>query len=110
MGLCILLRVLSRSVSKTVLRNKCSRCFYFILFIATCFGLYDGHPQVNCTKYENKLLFLQRIRCVYYSLARLSHIIILNNGSVVEIEIAISVHILYYSPEDGHQIGRNMLR
>jgi hypothetical protein len=28
MGLCILLRVLSRFVSKTILRNKYSRCFY----------------------------------------------------------------------------------
>jgi hypothetical protein len=24
----------TRFVSKTVLRNKCSRCFYFLLFIA----------------------------------------------------------------------------
>jgi hypothetical protein len=28
MGLCILLRVLSRFISKTVLYNKCLRCFY----------------------------------------------------------------------------------
>jgi hypothetical protein len=51
MGLCILLRVLSGFVSKAALRNECSRCLYFILFIATCFGLSDGHPQMNRTKY-----------------------------------------------------------
>jgi membrane protein CcdC involved in cytochrome C biogenesis len=50
MGLCILLRVLSKFVSKTVLRDKCSRCFYILLFIATCLGLSDGHPQANRIK------------------------------------------------------------
>jgi hypothetical protein len=37
-----------------------------------------------------------------------THIIVLNNRSVVE--IATSFNILYNSPEDGHQIGRNMSR
>jgi hypothetical protein len=40
------------------------KIFLFILFIATCFGLSDGHLQVNRTNYSKKLLFLQRIRCV----------------------------------------------
>jgi hypothetical protein len=31
------------------------KMFLFILFIATCFGLSDGHPQANSTKYLKKL-------------------------------------------------------
>jgi hypothetical protein len=61
MGLCILLRVLSRIVSKTVLRNECWRCFLFILFIPTCFGLSDCHPQVNRT-FKEVAIPAQRIR------------------------------------------------
>jgi hypothetical protein len=50
-------------VSETVFSNDCLRCFIHI-FIATCFGLSDGHLQANRTNYSKKLLLLQRIRCV----------------------------------------------
>jgi hypothetical protein len=48
-------------VNETVLRNDCLRC-YIHIFTATCFGLYDDHPQTNRTNYLKKLLLLQRVR------------------------------------------------
>jgi hypothetical protein len=62
MGVCILLRVLSR-LSVNHLMQRLLKMFYSYL-IATCFGLADGHLQVNRTNYSKKLLYLQRIRCV----------------------------------------------
>jgi hypothetical protein len=45
------------------LRQQLLKMFYSYL-IATCFGLSDGHLQVNRTNYSKKLLYLQRICCV----------------------------------------------
>jgi hypothetical protein len=62
MGVCILLRVLSR-LSVNRLPKRLFKRFYSYL-IATCFDLSAGHLQANCTNYSKKLLYLQRIRCV----------------------------------------------
>jgi hypothetical protein len=62
-----------RFVSTSRPPQQMFKMFLFILFIATYFGLSDGHPQVN----------VQNIKTSCY---------------------------FYDSPEDGYQIGRNMLR
>jgi hypothetical protein len=60
-GLCILLRVISK-LSENYHSQQLYEMFLFVI-LATCFGLYTGHPQAILIifKYLKKLLFLQRI-------------------------------------------------
>jgi hypothetical protein len=64
MGLCVLLRVLSRIVSKTALRNEYSRCFYFILlsqyvstYLMAIIRRIVQNIKISCYFYNRSVVF-----------------------------------------------------
>jgi hypothetical protein len=85
----------SRIVSKTVLRNEYSRCFY-LYFLSQNVSAY-------LMAILRRILQNNKISCYFYN----GYVVF---SAIMCVEIENSFNILYDSPEDGHQIGRNMLR